>query len=87
MVCVTIDSRERAEAAFLIAVLHAHPCQIPYSCEVLIVKYKERKAETVLDASIVVSQDSQKAIVIGKGGSKIKEVGIRARNVSCTTHD
>lgn len=38
--------------------------------------------ETVIDATIVVSQESQKGMVIGKGGSKIKEVGIKARVVS-----
>lgn len=45
-------------------------------------KFKERESETVLDATIVVSQESQKGMVIGKGGAKIKEVGIRARIVS-----
>lgn len=44
-------------------------------------RFKERQAETVIDATIVVSQDSQKGMVIGKGGAKIKEVGIKARNV------
>lgn len=38
--------------------------------------------ETVIDATIVVSQESQKGMVIGKGGAKIKEVGIKARVVS-----
>lgn len=37
--------------------------------------------ETVIDATIVVSQESQKGMVIGKGGAKIKEVGIKARVV------
>lgn len=56
--------------------------QIPYSCEVLLDRFKERQSETVLDATIVVSQDSQKGMVIGKGGAKVKEVGIKARIVS-----
>lgn len=56
--------------------------QIPYSCEVLLGKFKERMVETVIDATIVVSQESQKGMVIGKGGAKIKEVGIKARVVS-----
>lgn len=56
--------------------------QIPYSCEVLLDRFKERQSETVLDATIVVSQESQKGMVIGKGGAKIKEVGIKARIVS-----
>lgn len=44
-------------------------------------KFKERMVETVIDATIVVSQDSQKGMVIGKKGAKIKEVGIKARVV------
>ena len=44
-------------------------------------RFKERQAETVIDATIIVSQESQKGMVIGKGGAKIKEVGIKARNV------
>lgn len=56
--------------------------QIPYSCEVRLGKFKERMVETVIDATIVVSQESQKGMVIGKGGAKIKEVGIKARVVS-----
>lgn len=47
----------------------------------LLDNFKERKSETVLDATIVVAQESQKGMVIGKGGAKIKEVGIKARNV------
>ncbi|CAM9549827.1 unnamed protein product [Scytosiphon promiscuus] len=53
--------------------------EIPYSCEVRLDKFKERMVETVIDATIVVSQDSQKGMVIGKGGAKIKQVGIKAR--------
>ncbi|CAM9837167.1 unnamed protein product [Ectocarpus fasciculatus] len=53
--------------------------EIPYSCEVLLGKFKERMVETVIDATIVVSQESQKGMVIGKKGAKIKEVGIKAR--------
>ncbi|CAM9837248.1 unnamed protein product [Ascophyllum nodosum] len=54
--------------------------EIPYSCEVKLERFKERQAETVIDATIIVSQESQKGMVIGKGGAKIKEVGIKARN-------
>ena len=50
-------------------------------------KFKERQSETVLDATIVVSQESQKGMVIGKGGAKIKEVGIKARIVSAGITD
>ena len=34
---------------------------------------------SVIEAGIVVSKDSQKAILIGKGGLKLKELGMTAR--------
>ncbi|CAN0140933.1 unnamed protein product [Discosporangium mesarthrocarpum] len=53
--------------------------EIPYSCEVTLERYKDRDSITTLDATIVVSRDSQKGMVIGKGGAKIKDVGMKAR--------
>ncbi|HMC95182.1 MAG TPA: KH domain-containing protein, partial [Polyangia bacterium] len=38
-----------------------------------------RAADVVISASIVVERDSQRAIVLGKGGAMIREVGTRAR--------
>lgn len=53
--------------------------EIPYSCEVVINSYKEEKHIDKIEAYVIVERDSQKNIVIGKGGEKIKEVGIAAR--------
>jgi len=56
--------------------------EIPYSCAVEIVNFKEPAGERKypeIEASIHVERDSQKAIVVGKGGAKIKEIGQRAR--------
>jgi hypothetical protein len=36
-------------------------------------------SRSVIEAAVIVGRDSQKAIVIGKGGAKIKELGIMAR--------
>jgi GTP-binding protein Era len=33
-----------------------------------------------ITATVLVERDSQKAIVIGKGGSRLKEIGTRARH-------
>lgn len=55
--------------------------EVPYSAQVNIVAYDE-KTETgkdMIEAEIVVERDSQKAILIGKQGAAIKDVGIRAR--------
>jgi len=54
--------------------------EIPYSCQVNIVVFEERKGEKdLIDAEIVVERDSQKGILIGKGGLALKKVGLTAR--------
>ncbi len=54
--------------------------EIPFSCEVLINDFKERSSgKDFIDASIVVERDSQKPIIIGKQGKKIKQLGELAR--------
>lgn len=54
--------------------------EVPYSCEVLIAEFKEReKGKNFISAEIVVEKDSQKAIIIGKGGTAIKKLGQVAR--------
>ncbi|MEJ2507454.1 MAG: KH domain-containing protein, partial [Ignavibacteriaceae bacterium] len=61
-------------------ILEQFSAEVPYSCEVLIVDYKEREeGKDYISAEIVVERDSQKAILVGKGGSKIKKLGIVAR--------
>jgi small GTP-binding protein len=58
--------------------------EIPYCCEVRINSFKEPKRGDPkpvihITASVVVERDSQKGIVVGKGGEIIKKVGIEAR--------
>jgi GTP-binding protein Era len=58
--------------------------EIPYSCAVEIEKFEEPRPEekkplTRIEAVIYVERDSQKGIVVGKGGQKIKEIGQAAR--------
>lgn len=53
--------------------------EIPYHTAVLIETYEDKPHITVIKATIVVSRETQKVIVIGKKGSKIKELGIAAR--------
>jgi len=56
--------------------------ELPYATAVLIDNWEERpdRNDVVIDASILVERDSQKLIVVGKGGAMIKEVGSRARH-------
>jgi GTP-binding protein Era len=53
--------------------------EIPYSTEVVIKEFKEEENITRISAEIVVERDSQKNILIGKGGAMLKKVGTEAR--------
>ena len=53
--------------------------ELPYASAVLVEEWTERKGELAIGAVIVVERDSQKPIVVGKGGMRIKELGIAAR--------
>lgn len=53
--------------------------ELPYDGAVRIDEFKEEAKITRIHATIIVERDSQKAIVIGKGGEKIKQIGTAAR--------
>ena len=76
------DATERMVAAELTREqiyeqLHA---ELPYSSVVATEKWEDRKdGSTVIHQQILVDRDSQKAIVLGKGGSRLKSIGQTAR--------
>lgn len=53
--------------------------EVPYSTEVIVEKFEEKDNSIHIMAVVYVERDSQKGILIGKGGSKLKHVGIEAR--------
>lgn len=53
--------------------------EVPYSAEVIVEKFEEKEHSIHIMTVVYVERDSQKAILIGKGGAKIKHVGIEAR--------
>jgi GTP-binding protein Era len=55
--------------------------EIPYAVAVAVDRFQEdaERGILVIDAVIFVERESQKGIVIGKGGSVIKEIGTKAR--------
>ncbi len=53
--------------------------EIPYSTAVVIEEMKEEPEITRITAVIYVERDSQKGIVIGKGGAMLKQIGTLAR--------
>ena len=53
--------------------------EIPYSTEVIITAFKEGDDLYRISSEIIVERDSQKNILIGKGGETLKKVGTYAR--------
>lgn len=54
--------------------------EVPYSTTVEVVEFKERETgKTFISAEIYVERDSQKAILIGKNGERLKQIGAKAR--------
>ena len=53
--------------------------EIPYCCEVSIEEFKEGSERYDISAVIYVMRDSQKGIIIGKGGKSLKKTGTEAR--------
>lgn len=53
--------------------------EVPYATEVLVEKFHETENSIHIMAVIYVERDSQKGIIIGRGGQKLKHVGIEAR--------
>jgi len=55
--------------------------EIPYSTAVTVDSFSEQKKSSLvkIDATIHIERNSQKGIIIGKNGSKLKEIGTEAR--------
>lgn len=53
--------------------------EIPYQTTVMISKFEEKPNLTRITAVIVVQRESQKAIILGTGGSMIKKLGTASR--------
>jgi GTP-binding protein Era len=75
------DQPERAIASEMIRekLIALTEEEIPYSTAVVIDRFEEDEELYRIYASIFVERDSQKAIIIGKAGQKLKQVGTEAR--------
>ena len=65
-------------------ILKQYKQEIPYSCEVIVDSFKETTTKAGqplvrIEAHIYVARQTQKSIIIGKGGSAIKKMGTAAR--------
>ncbi|MCI2108992.1 MAG: GTPase Era [Bacteroidales bacterium] len=61
-------------------ILENYKEEIPYSCQVEIEAFKEGEERYDISAVIYVLRDSQKGIIIGKGGSALKKTATEARH-------
>ncbi|HIX01539.1 MAG TPA: GTPase Era [Candidatus Ligilactobacillus excrementigallinarum] len=76
------DHPERFIAGELIRekVLQLTREEVPHSVAVVVDRIKREDDEKILvQATIIVERNSQKGIIIGKGGKMLKEIGTRAR--------
>jgi GTP-binding protein Era len=79
---VMTDQTERFMAREVIRekIFHLTRQEIPYSCAVVVEDFKEREAGAIwIRATINVERESQKGILIGKGGKQLKAIGRQAR--------
>ncbi|TMB07341.1 MAG: GTPase Era [Deltaproteobacteria bacterium] len=84
---VWTDVPERELAAELVReqILRQTEQEVPYSAAVVVEEFDESEREvgprglTRISATVFVERDSQKAILIGRGGARLKEIGTRAR--------
>lgn len=53
--------------------------EVPYSTEVIVEKFEEKDNSIHIMAVVYVERDSQKGILIGRGGAMLKKVGMQAR--------
>jgi len=53
--------------------------ELPYVTAVLIDKFEERETITGIHATVIVEKESQKPIVIGRRGARLKQIGTEAR--------
>jgi GTP-binding protein Era len=75
------DQPERFFVAEMVRerILHHTREEIPYSTGVVVESFREDQGLVRIEATILVERDSQKSILIGRGGAMLKTVGTEAR--------
>jgi GTP-binding protein Era len=74
-----LSMRQRLSEAIRAEILHRTRQEVPHATAVQIEAISDEPALTRIEATILVERDSQKGIVIGEGGQRIKEIGSAAR--------
>lgn len=76
-----VDDEQAVAEAVREKVLHSFRDEVPHSIgvETESIRYDEKRQLYRIEATIYTERDSQKAMLIGKGGLAIKDIGMRAR--------
>ena len=74
------SERFRAQETIREQIYHLYGQEIPHVTTVEATRFKRSKNRVDLEADIWVEREGQKAILIGKGGERLKQVGIRVRH-------
>ncbi len=78
--CMTNQSmRQMASELIREKILAATHAELPYAVGVMIEQFQETEKLTTIQAIILVEKASQKGIIIGKSGSRLKNIGRQAR--------
>jgi GTP-binding protein Era len=75
----TMSERDLAAELIREQLFRLYGEELPYACAVEIESFQVKRTLRVIQAVILVEKDTQKAIVIGRRGDKLKEVGSNAR--------
>jgi GTP-binding protein Era len=75
----TANLREIASQAVFQQIMEALHEEIPYQIAVVVESYREMGERDEIAAAIIVNRDSQKGMVIGRGGATLKTIGSKAR--------
>lgn len=80
-----LDDVAAAPVRFFVAELIRETCleelaqEVPYATAVRVEEFREAEQPTFISATILVERESQKGIVIGRGGRMIRRIGTRSR--------
>ena len=60
-------------------IYHLYHEELPYHTAVIVQAFEEKANLDVIRAEIIVTRETQKGIIVGRGGSMIKQLGINSR--------
>jgi GTP-binding protein Era len=75
------SERFRAGETVRAQILALYAQEIPHAAAVEVTRFKRTQSRLDIEAVIWMEKEGQKAILIGKGGERLKQVGVRARHL------